>query len=160
MFLQDLLKKLVDFFKKAATLFSKENIEHLVLNSFKEIIIIISSVGLLILMIVILSVIGMRNKGSYSNGINVKKESQKNLSLKKDKPDEELLLNPSLFIIPNDKSMDLTNDFVPFLIKKQFQLLDKSVIINEDKKMLNDEVEDTLKFNFEKQSQSGKKIED
>ena len=75
------------------------------------------------------------------------KTSEKN---KKNEAMDELLLNSDDFILSDTNNYDLTNDFIDMLPKKKFELPDKRMIVKEYNQLLNLDINDSLKFNFEK----------
>ena len=59
-------------------------------------------------------------------------------------------MTPNDFIISRSSSVDLTNDYIDFMPKKKYDLPDKSVVKEEYEKVFEKEIEDSIKFNFEK----------
>ncbi len=147
MFPQDLLKKINNYIKKLNNLFSKENLNNLLINNFKDILIIIGSFGILIIIFVIFIV--------YCRSGNSQKITESDIKSKeyeeKKSVYDELLLTPDQFIILDSNSFDLTTDYVDFILtKKKFELPDKNIVKNEYDKLLEYEINESIKFNFEK----------
>lgn len=147
MFLQDLLKKINENKKKLPNIFSKENLNYLLMNNFKDILVIIASLGILVIIFTIL-IVYCRNTNSQKiseNEINNGKYEEKKSVY------DELLLTPDQFIILDSKSFDLTTDYIDFILtKKKFELPDKVIVKNEYDKLLEYEINESIKFNFEK----------
>lgn len=147
MFLQDLLKKANNIKKKVSILFSKENLKHLLINNFKEVMIIITCFGILVIIFTMLIAFCKRN----NNEKNFERQSlQGEITNNKEIIKDELLLTPNDFIISNSSSFDITNDYIEFMPKKKYDLPDKSIVKDEYENLLNKEIEESLKFNFEK----------
>ena len=147
MFLQDLLKKVNNFIKKISVLFSKENLNHLLINNFKEVVIIIICFGILVIIFTMFIAFCKRSS-------NEKKFEQQVLQV--EIPDdtqviqEELLLTPNDFSISNSSTFDITNDYIDFMPRKKYDLPDKNVVKKEYEKLLEKDLEESMKFNFEK----------
>jgi hypothetical protein len=142
-----LLKKVNNFIIKSSVLFSKENLKHILINNFKEVMIIITCFGVLIITFTLLiSFCSRKNKEDFIENQVFKDET----SIETKEIKEELLLTPSDFIISNSSSFDITNDYIEFMPKKKYELPDKKIVQEEYEKILEDELEESLKFNFEK----------
>lgn len=147
MFLQDLLKKINEIIKKVSILFSKENLNHILINNFKEIMVIIICFGILVITFTMFFAFCKRNNSEK----NLQNEITRNeITNDKKQFQDELLLTPNDFIISRSSSVDLTNDYIDFMPKKKYDLPDKSVVKEEYEKVFEKEIEDSIKFNFEK----------
>ena len=142
-----MLKKANNIKKKVSILFSKENLKHLLINNFKEVMIIITCFGILVIIFTMLIAFCKRN----NNEKNFERQSlQGEITNNKEIIKDELLLTPNDFIISNSSSFDITNDYIEFMPKKKYDLPDKSIVKDEYENLLNKEIEESLKFNFEK----------
>jgi hypothetical protein len=92
----------------------------------------------------------MGNKDKTRNSPGAVTENKANEKNAKNEVLDELLLNSDDFILTDTNNYDLTNDFVDMLPKKKYQLPDKSLIIKEYDKLLSRDINESLKFNFEK----------
>ena len=70
---------------------------------------------------------------------------------------EQILLTANDFVMPAAKSFDLSSDYIDFLPNKQLMLPDKKILDKTAEKLINDQVDDSLKFNFEKKEAGGVK---
>ena len=111
--------------------------------------IFISALGLLVIILIIFII-----SGSQKNSIKENQNVYQDEGLKKEEYiTQETLLTPEEFILPELMSFDISNDFVEFLPKKQFQSPDMGIIIKNYDKMIEDTIEDSCKFNFEKRKE-------
>jgi hypothetical protein len=147
LFLQNLPKEIAKLLER----FKKVDFKSIFINNFRDIVIIFVSMWVVVMAIVLLVVLNGRNSGNENRAAADKKalEKQRDIESKKETLGE-LLLNADDFVLPESRSVDLTNDFVDLLPKKKFELPDKSFIKKENEKLLKKETEESLKFNFEK----------
>ena len=66
------------------------------------------------------------------------------------KVNDELLLNSDDFILTDSVKYDMTNDFVDMMPKKKFEMPGKDVVRGEYDKLQNKDINESLKFDFEK----------
>lgn|GEM_PF-1322845 len=149
MSLQNLLKKL-------AKIFTKENIEELVINNFREIMLTISGLGLIVIIIIIFIITGSKSKINKKDTIIDKENVQIDKKIETSYVDAKLLITPEYFIIPSLKSFDVTSDYENFLPIKQYKLPEMNVIVDNYEKIFYDTIEESCKFNFEKRIGRGK----
>jgi hypothetical protein len=147
LFLQNLPKeiaKLLDRFKKV-------DLKSIFMNNFRDIVIIFVSLWIVVMAVILLAVLNGKKNGVESRAAVEKKATQNDRDIEAKKEVlSGLLLNTDDFILPETRSVDLTNDFVDLLPKKKFEVPDKSFIKKENNKLLEKETEESLKFNFEK----------
>ncbi len=143
MFPQKLLKRLSE-------IFSRDSIEFLVTNHFTEIVITIVSLGAFVILIII-TLFALSPHHSIPQKENISKES----AVIKENTEEnavirELLLSPDDMIIPSIRAFEVNPEFVDFLPRKKFELPDIKIVVNNFNVILNNSIDETLKFNFEK----------
>lgn len=140
MFLRNLLNKITN-------LFDKDDLKSIFINNFREIIIIVVSIWVIILIIVLF---GIMSSKKVDNSISkIPENSNKDKELAK-RTNDELLLNSDDFILSESYSYDLTNDYVNLLPKKKYELPGKRLIIKVYNKLSEQDINESLKFNFEK----------
>ena len=147
MYLQNLLKKL-------AEIFSAKTFKDLLINNFRDLLLITGSICFIILVIVFFVAISGNNKSKDYNLNNVDISRQESSLEQKSVYYDEFLLTADDFVLPDIESFDVTSDYVDFLPAKKFQSPDNSLVEKEFKNIVDDTVEDSTKFIFEKRRKS------
>jgi hypothetical protein len=143
------------FLKKFIKIFSRDNIELLIINNFKEIIVIISSLGIIVIILTIIFTGFCKNNLNSSIKKSVSDQIIDNKIEKTNQDTAIQLLSAEDFIIPDIKNFDLSSDYIEFLPNKKYNKPDNIIIEKITDKFINDTVEETYKFNFEKKEISG-----
>lgn len=142
------------FLKKFTEIFSKDNLEQILNNNFKDIIIIISAIGALIIILIIIFNSFCFKKIDNNKKSNIEIDKNINTQMNLESSDYSFITAEE-FVIPEIKSFDLSSDFIDFLPTKKFQIPDKSIINKNNDILINDSIQDSYKFNFEKKSLKG-----
>lgn len=138
MFLQDLLKKI-------AEIFALQNLKNLVVNSFREIVIIIGALGFITILIIIFVL-----SGRCGSVIIEDEPTTVFLHDGSNYAGQEFILTPDIFEIPNIESFDVSSDFLEFLPTRHNQPPDIEIINKDRDKIIKAEINNSLLFNFEK----------
>ena len=139
---------LQNFLKKLSEIFSGQNLRNLIINNFREVVILISALGLLFIILIMFIIAGKCYKTNLTdNDADIKTEA---FSEKKNQHDEELLISIDDLILPKLKTFEVSNDYEEFLRAKKFNLPDMNIIIKDYNNIIDDTIEEACEFNFEK----------
>ncbi len=137
--------------KKLNNVFSKENIEYILINHFTEVLIIIGSFGIfVILFIIMIFAFSSKNHVSRDNGKILTEDKAVKQNAENNRVIKEILISPEDLIIPSIKSFNVTADFEDFLPQKKFEMPDMKIVVDNYQIILNNSIEESLKFNFER----------
>jgi hypothetical protein len=141
LFLQNLLKKLIDILKI-------DKVKTSVDENYATIIKIVLVVGgVIIIFIATIAFIVARNSAPTISLRNLNQETM--IGKKNAKTDTKMLINNE-FVYPPILSFDVSNDYVDLMPVKKFKIPAFKTTINKYDIILEDDIDDTLKFNFEK----------
>ena len=140
MFLRNLLNKI-------NSLVNKEDLKSIFINNFREIVAIVVSIWIIVMIIILFGIMGSKKIAPENN--KTLESSNREKALEK-KVNDELLLNSDDFILTDSVKYDMTNDFVDMMPKKKFEMPGKDVVRGEYDKLQNKDINESLKFDFEK----------
>lgn len=136
-----MLKKLIDILKI-------DKVKTSVDENYATIIKIVLVVGgVIIIFIATIAFIVARNSAPTISLRNLNQETM--IGKKNAKTDTKMLINNE-FVYPPILSFDVSNDYVDLMPVKKFKIPAFKTTINKYDIILEDDIDDTLKFNFEK----------
>jgi hypothetical protein len=141
LFLQNLLKKL-------AEIFNAKDLKDIVIHNFREIMIIIGALGLIVVIIMLFVFTSRCGRINRENAEIPKKE----IIEKQNEFKKEMIVTPDDFLLPSIKTIDISTDYVELSPARRYQAPEMKIIENDYKKLINDTINDTCLFNFEKRS--------
>lgn len=137
--------------KKLSNVFSKDNVEYLVTNHFTEILVIIGSFGIFVILFIIMIFAFSSKNHSYNDKEKISTEERAvKQNVENNRVNREILISPEDLIVPTIKSFNVTADFEDFLPGKKFEMPDMKIVVDNYQIILNNSIEESLKFNFER----------
>ncbi|MBN2546888.1 MAG: hypothetical protein JXB50_13895 [Spirochaetes bacterium] len=140
--------------KKLAEKLNFELFQNLIINSFREILLILTGIFIIVILLMIFCFSGRVNtlKREQINFKDVEKQSIEQNSIKNSQFEysTDILLTVNDFMMPDIDNFEISFDYIEFNPNKYYNL-PKADIFNRDyEKIFSDYIEDSLKFDFEK----------
>lgn len=125
---------------------------NILIHNFREVIIIISAFGFIVILIIIF-LLSFSGKTRETNELEVGLDDMQST---RGKMLEDLLISPDDFLLPEIDDVDVRIEYDDFVTGREFILPDDQLIIDNYDKLLEDTIDNDLKFNFEKRYEKNK----
>jgi len=140
--------------KKLAEKFNLELLQNLIFNSFREILLIITGIFVIVLLLMLFCFTGKANslKKEARNKKEAEKQAVEQELIKKSQFEysSDILLTANDFIMPEIDNFEINFDYIEFNPNKYYNL-PKADIFNKDyEKIFTEFIDESLKFDFEK----------